>query len=99
MNRSNMIAVIAALVVVTLVVAFQSFFVVRVDRFAIVTQFGKPVRVLEEPGLYFKTPLIQDVTFLDKRVRGWDDQAADTKTLDSRQIDYTVYGRWRITDP
>ena len=99
MNRNNAIPVVLALVVISLIVASQSVFVLRVDRFAIVTQFGKPVRVLKEPGLYFKVPMIEDVKYLDKRVRGWNDDGTDTKTLDSRQIDYTVYGRWQIIDP
>ncbi len=91
--------VIAVAVVLTLVFLSRTFFVVRVDQFAIVTQFGKPVRTLTEPGLYLRIPLVQEVKKLDKRIRGWDDQQWDTKTNDSRQIDYTVYARWQVAEP
>ena len=39
-------------------VANDGLFVVPVDRFAIVTEFGAPKRVIEEPGLYFKGKVI-----------------------------------------
>ena len=55
-------------------VANDGLFVVPVDRFAIVTEFGAPKRVIEEPGLYFKVPAIQHVVSIDKRIMSWDDQ-------------------------
>ena len=98
-QRSPAAGLIAALIAALVVTGFQSFFIVRVDQFAIVLQFGKPVREVMESGLNFKIPFVQDVKRLDKRIQGWDDSAAGTKTTDSRQIDYTLYARWRITDP
>ena len=39
----------------------------------VVTQFGEPVRVVREPGLYFKLPNpVQKVTFFDKWLLGYD---------------------------
>lgn len=51
------------------------------------------------PGLYFLTPFVQDVRYLDARVRGWDDVAKDTKTVELRTIDFTAFARWRISNP
>ena len=31
-------------------------------------RFGEPVRVVTEPGLYFKVPLIDTVIRIDKRI-------------------------------
>lgn len=39
---------------------------------AIVVQLGEPVRTVQEPGLYFKLPLIQNVLYFDKRLLGYD---------------------------
>ena len=89
------------LVIAALVVLWNAMFIVRPDQFAIVTQFGEPKRVLgddEGPGLYFMTPFVQSVRYLDRRVHGWDDSSRDTKTLELRTIDFTAFARWRI-DP
>jgi|GEM_PF-1943856 len=51
------------------------------------------------PGFYFRIPFIQDVRYLDARVRGWDDEARDTKTVELRTIDFIAFARWRIIDP
>jgi len=97
--RTPTAGIIAGLVVALVLTGLQSFFIVRVDQFAIVIQFGKPVREVKDSGLNFKIPFIQDVKKLDRRIQGWDDSAAGTKTADSRQIDYTLYARWKIIDP
>jgi len=52
-----------------------------------------------KPGLYFRMPFVEDVRYLDARVRGWDDVAKDTKTVELRTIDFTAFARWRISDP
>ncbi|MBI2235217.1 MAG: protease modulator HflC [Micavibrio aeruginosavorus] len=50
-----------------LVVGSMSMFTVREIEHAIVLQFGKPVEVISEAGLYFRAPLIQEVRYFDKR--------------------------------
>ena len=101
MNRSPRPALVIALagVGLALILASSSLFVVRVDQFAIVTEFGKPLREVREAGLYFKIPVIQEVVYIDRKIIGWEDSERDTKTDDGRQIDYTMYGRWRIVEP
>lgn len=50
-----------------LVVGSMSMFTVREIEHAIVLQFGKPVKVISQAGLYFRAPLIQEVRYFDKR--------------------------------
>ena len=47
---------------------FSSAYIVNQAEQAIVLQFGRPVRLVQEPGLKFKIPLIQNVIFYDKRL-------------------------------
>ncbi|MFT7581199.1 MAG: membrane protease subunit HflC [Myxococcota bacterium] len=56
-------------------------------------------QALPAPGLYFKTPFVQDVRYLDSRIQGWRDEARNTKTRELREIDFTAFARWRIVDP
>jgi membrane protease subunit HflC len=49
-------------------VFFSSFFTVDQTQQALVLQFGEPKKLINKPGLNFKIPFIQEVTYFDKRV-------------------------------
>jgi len=66
---------------------------------AVVLQFGKPVRTISEPGLYFKTPLVQNVMFFEKRLLEYDATSKELITQDKQQLVVDNYSRWRIIDP
>ena len=66
---------------------------------AIVVQLGEPVRTVQEPGLYFKLPLIQDVLYFDKRLLAYDASPKGILTKDKQQLVVDNYSRWRIRDP
>ena len=66
----------------------------------VVTQFGEPVRVVREPGLYFKLPNpVQKVTFFDKWLLGYDANPEEIYTKDKKILILDNYARWRIVDP
>ena len=44
----------------------SSFFTVDQTQQALILQFGEPKRLVKEPGLNFKIPFIQEVTYFDK---------------------------------
>ena len=48
--------------------ALSSVFTVNQTQQALVLQFGEPKRTIQEPGLAFKLPFIQDVLYYEKRV-------------------------------
>lgn len=96
-RRPVIIALIIAGVVV--LVGIRSMFVVRVDQYAIVTQFGRPVRTLDQPGLYLRIPFVQDVRYLDRRILEWDDTPQEMITNDKKRIYISSFARWRIADP
>jgi modulator of FtsH protease HflC len=66
---------------------------------AIVVQLGEPVRTVQEPGLYFKLPLIQDVLYFDKRLLAYDAAPKGILTKDKQQLVVDNFSRWRIHDP
>ena len=87
------------LIVVLGVVATQSLYVVRLTNQALVLQFGNPVAVRQEPGLYYKLPFVQDVTFYDKRVLELDPPEFEVLLTDKKRIIVDGFVRYRITDP
>jgi membrane protease subunit HflC len=66
---------------------------------AIVVQLGEPVRTVTEPGLYWKIPLIQTVTYFDKRLLDYNAAPRELLTKDKQQLVVDNYARWRIRDP
>ncbi|MEA5038581.1 MAG: protease modulator HflC [Clostridiaceae bacterium] len=89
------IGAVLVLLLLTLVV-----YQVDTTEFAIVTQFGNPVRVVENPGLQVKLPdPIQSVQRLDKRVQVYQTTSIELLTLDKKSVSLDYYGTWKITDP
>ena len=59
---------VAALIILALIIAYGAMFTVYQTRQALVVRLGQPVRVVTEPGLNFKIPLIDSVIHIDKRI-------------------------------
>ena len=88
--------VIAAAV---LLVAANSFYVVKQTEQAIVLQFGEPVRVVKDAGLKFKIPFIQNVVFYDNRLLNLDPPAQEVVLNDKKRLDVDSFTRYRIIEP
>lgn len=90
---------IVVLALVAVFVGLQSMFVVDEGELAIVTQFGEFKRTVDAPGLYFKTPMAQKVTRMERRVMLSDTPPAEYLTLDKKRLVADPVTRWRIIEP
>jgi modulator of FtsH protease HflC len=89
-----------AAALVALLILGGSFYTVRVTETVIVTQFGRPIgQPVSDPGLHFKTPFIQKVNRVEKRVLEWDGPLNEMPTKDKTYIQVDAFARWRIADP
>ena len=86
-------------VLLALLVAANSVFVVREGQTAILLQFGRIVRTGFEPGLHFRIPLIQQVQRFDKRVLTLDSAPERSMTSEKKDVDIDFFVKWRIADP
>ncbi|MBM3961953.1 MAG: protease modulator HflC [Planctomycetes bacterium] len=92
--------VLALAVVGGLLVFGGAFYSVRETDTVILTQFGAPVGApISEPGLHWKTPFVQEVNRIEKRVLEFDGPAARMPTKDKTYIEVDTFARWRIADP
>lgn len=76
-----------------------SLFTVDETEQAIVTQLGKFVKEVKQPGLHFKIPLIQKEHKFEARVMEYDAAAAKIITDDKKHLVIDNYARWKIIDP
>lgn len=90
------IGVLAALAAIA---AYTSVFFVIQTQQALVLRLGEPIRVVSEPGLQFKAPLIDSVVFIDKRILDLDNAAQEVIASDQKRIVVDAFARYRITDP
>ena len=87
---------------VALILLLMTLVVYQVDstEYAVVTQFGQPVRVVEDDGIKVKLPdHIQSVQRLDKRVQVYQTSSIELLTLDRLNVSLDYYGTWKIVDP
>ena len=84
---------------IVLLLSWSALFTVRETQFALVTQFGKPVRTLTEAGLHAKLPLLQQVRFFDRRLRVYNPPRSEFLTRDKKNLSIDSYAIWQIADP
>lgn len=65
----------------------------------LILQFGKPIRVVNEPGIKFKLPLLQDALFFDKRVIDLDIADQEVIAADQKRLIINAFAKYKITDP
>jgi membrane protease subunit HflC len=85
-------------VVVAVVAAASSVFIVDERQKALVLQFGQIVKVQEDPGLGFKLPFLQEVVRYDDRILSRDLEPLEITPSDDRRLVVDAFARYRIAD-
>ena len=95
--RLNMILGLVALV---LGAVAMSVFTVDQRQYALVFQLGEVKRVITEPGLHFKLPLVQNVRLFDNRILTLDSTDPERFiTSEKKNVLVDSFIKWRIVDP
>lgn len=76
----------------------SSVFIVDEREKVLVLQFGQVKQVIDQPGLGFKIPLIQEVLRYEDRILGLPTQPLEVTPLDDRRLVVDAFARWRIVD-
>ena len=77
-----------------------SIFIVDETEQVVVLQFGKPVRIITEPGLHMKAPFpIQEKNVFDNRLLEYDSPPEEILSKDKKSLIVDNYVRWKIVDP
>jgi membrane protease subunit HflC len=92
------IAFLIPVLVLGLAVLLSSIFVVDERQRALVLQFGQIRQVVEEPGLNFKIPFIQEVVYYDARILALDTETIEVTPSDDRRLVVDAFARYRIDD-
>src|SRR5512146_3045585 len=95
----NSLGIVLVGVVVVLVIASLSMFIVDQRQNAIVFRLGEVVDVKKSPGLYFKVPVVDNVRFFDTRILTIDSAEPERfLTSEKKNVLVDLFVKWRITD-
>ncbi len=90
---------IGAAVLLLIITAALSFYIVEEDEHALVLRFSKVEHIVSEAGLHFKIPFIDTIKTYPQNVQLYDLQPSDVLTSDSKAMSVDSYVVWQISDP
>ncbi len=98
--KNNIVTIVTAAVIGIILILYLVSFQVRVNETAVLSTFGRPVRVLDEPGLFWKWPWpAQAVHVFDSRLSVLDSPFEETYTSDGKNLVIATSLAWKIEDP
>lgn len=97
MKKIGIIA--AAGAVLAVVLLGSSIVVTEKDEYKLIRQFGKVVSVVDEEGISFKVPFVQEASTLPKKILLYDLTPSDVITKEKKTMISDSYVLWRISDP
>lgn len=83
-------------VLLGMLVASQTLFVVDEKERAVVLKFGEIVRDDVKPGLHFKLPIVNEVKIFDARILTMDSRPQRYLTLEKKAVVVDSYVKWKI---
>ena len=91
---------IALPIIVVLALAYFSTFTVKESESVVITQFGRPVRVVQQAGLHLKLPgFLQKVDRFDLRTDSYETQPIQLLLGDKNPIIVSCYIAWAVEKP
>lgn len=98
--RLGIVGGIAAVVIVlVLVLGYSAVFTLYQTQQALVVRLGEPVRVVTQPGLHLKIPLIDNVIYVDKRILDLENPAQEVIASDQKRLVVDAFARYKIINP
>lgn len=86
--------------VLVVLLSLTSIFIVDEREQIVILQFGKPMRIINEPGLNIKVPFpIQEKVTFDNRLLEYDSPPEEILSKDKKTLIVDNYVRWKIVDP
>ena len=84
---------------VTVVFLSFSLFIVNQTEQALVLQFGKTKRTVQDPGLHIKLPFLENTVFYDHRLLDLDLSPEEVIASDQKRLVVDSYLRYKIVNP
>jgi membrane protease subunit HflC len=98
MPRASTVRCLIALGILVIIGSRTVYVVSETDQ-VVVTQLGRPVRLVQAPGLHLKLPFLQQLNVFEERLLDYDAAPALVITRDKKNLVVDNYAKWQIKDP
>ena len=95
MKKSVLIIVVAMLIIL----AGNSLYTVAENEYACTVRFSKIIDTVDEAGLHFKVPFLDNVKYFTKATQLYDIPPSEVLTSDKQNMTVDCYILWSISDP
>lgn len=86
-------------IIIIIIIFFSSIYTVDQRQQVLISQFGRIVKFVGEPGLKFKIPVIQEVLKFDKRILDFSIKERQVTDKDKKVIIIEAFAKYKIIDP
>lgn len=87
------------LLVIIISLAGSMFYTVRENEYALVVRFQKVDKIVDQPGLHFKVPFIDEVRYYPRTKLFYDINPSEVLTSDAKNMTVDHFIVWKIADP
>jgi membrane protease subunit HflC len=99
-KTKNIVGILSVIIFIGAIIILATTLVVtKENEFSLIKRFDKIERVVETPGLSFKTPFVESVDKLPKAIQFYDMTASDVITVDKKTMVADSYVLWKISKP
>ncbi|MBM5782526.1 MAG: protease modulator HflC [Pelagibacterales bacterium] len=99
MNKENKIIKILIIASISLFLLNSTIFTVDQRQQVLVLQFGEPKRIIDNPGIKFKVPFLQNTIFFDKRIIDLSIAEQEVIASDQKRLIINAFAKYKIIDP
>jgi len=88
-----------SITIITTLTILLNAHIVQEDEIVFIKSFGKIVRVIDKPGLYFKIPLLNNTHAIPKGTLYFEPETIKIQTSDNKNLFFETFVLWKIKNP
>ncbi|GBE43976.1 MAG TPA: protease modulator HflC [Rhizobiales bacterium] len=96
--RNGIKAILLVILAIGVFIAYSSVFIVNEREKALVIRLGEIQRTVTEPGLYFKTPIVEELVYVEDRLLFFESLDKSIQVIDGRRYNVDAIIMLKIID-
>ncbi len=98
--KKKISAILAGIIIlVVIILGASSIYIVQENEYACTVRFSKIIKTTDSPGLYLKTPFLDNIRTFPKAIQFYDISPSEVLTADKQNMTVDSYVLWRIAEP
>jgi membrane protease subunit HflC len=97
--RSGIKALLLVILAIGVFVVYSSVFIVNEREKALVIRLGQIQRTVDKPGLYFKTPIVEELVYVEDRLLFFESLDKSIQVIDGRRYNVDAIIMLKIINP